>query len=123
MKDLSSLVARIFLSGIFLESGFSKIAAFASVRQQMAAQGMPYTAILLCCAIAIEIVGGLSLVLGYRTKLGVSALLIFLAIATLIFHTHFADHIQKIHFLKNLAIMGGLLMVLNYGPGSVSVDR
>ena len=94
MKDLSSLVARIFLSGIFLESGFGKIAAFASVRQQMAAQGMPYTAILLCCAIVIEIVGGLSLLLGYQTKLGVSALLIFLAIATLIFHTHFGSYTE-----------------------------
>jgi putative oxidoreductase len=123
MKDLSSLAARIFLSRIFPESGFGKIAAFESVRPQMAAQGMPYTIVLLCCAIAIEIVGGLSLLLGYRTKFGVPVLLIFLAVAMFIFRTHFADHMKKILFLKNLAIVDGLLMVFNYGTGSVIVDR
>jgi len=61
--------------------------------------------------------------LGYKTRLGAAALIIFLIPATLIFHTNLADPIQQIMFLKNLGLLGSLLLVLQHGPGRISLDR
>ena len=73
-------------------------------------------------AVAIELAGSLSLLLGYRAKAGGWLLFLFLIPTTLIFHTHLSDQNQLIHFLKNLSIMGGLLYVAQYGAGRYSMD-
>ncbi len=118
------LVARIFLAVIFLRSGISKILDFSGTQQFMSANGIPLalTGLLLVGSIIFELAGGLSVLLGYKARWGAIALIIFLIPATLIFHTNFAEEMQVIQFLKNLALMGGLLMVVYFGSGPVSVD-
>ncbi|NJN59045.1 MAG: DoxX family protein [Leptolyngbyaceae cyanobacterium SL_5_9] len=122
-RDIIPLVSRILLSAIYLVSGVNKILNPAGTQEYMAANGMFWTGLFLVVAIAIELAGGLSLLLGYKTRLGAIALIIFLIPATLIFHTNFAEPIQQIMFLKNLGLLGGLLLVMQYGPGRISLDR
>lgn len=82
---------------------------------------MPLTALFLVGAIVFEVGGGLALLLGWNVRYAAFALVLFLVPATLIFHTDFADQSQMIHFLKNLAIMGGLLALAAAGSGSMSL--
>ncbi len=88
----------------------------------MAAMGMPLTGFFLVCTIIIEIGGGLSLLLGYKAKWGARALFLFLIPVTLIFHHNFGDQTQMILFMKNMAIMGGLLQIAMHGAGALSLD-
>jgi len=122
-RDIIPLIARILLSAIYLVSGINKILNPAGTQEYMAANGMFWTGLFLVGAIAIELAGGLSLLLGYKTRLGAIALIIFLIPATLIFHSNLADPIQQIMFLKNLGLLGGLLLVMQSGPGRISLDR
>jgi putative oxidoreductase len=89
----------------------------------MQAMGMTWaTTLFYLGAIVIEIGGGLSLLLGYWTRAGAIALILFMIPTTLLFHTNFADQNQMIHFLKNLAMFGGLFYVAAYGAGPLSMD-
>lgn len=123
MKDFIPLVARVLLSAIFLNSGWGKIMNFTGTQEFMAAHGMPLTGLFLIGAIVVELAGGLSLLLGYKARWGSTALVVFLIPTTLIFHTEFSERIQMIMFMKNLAILGGLLMVTYFGPGPISFDE
>lgn len=116
-----SLIARILLSSLFLKSGIDKILHPIGTQQYMAAHGMPFTEVFLVAAIAVELVAGLSLLLGYKVRWGAAILALFLIPATLIFHTNFADQIQSLMFMKNLSILGGLLMVIQYGGGQITL--
>ncbi|MBA2252581.1 MAG: DoxX family protein [Nitrospirales bacterium] len=119
----STLVGRILLGAIFLISGIGKIADPQGTQQYMQAMGMTWaTTLFYVGAIVIEVGGGLSLLLGYWTRAGATALLLFMIPTTLLFHTNFADQNQMIHFLKNLAMCGGLLYVASYGAGALSLD-
>jgi len=122
MDSVRSLVGRILVAAIFLIAGLSKIGDFSGTSQFMASKGIPLTDIALVIAILIEILGGVSLILGYKAKWGAWILFAFMIPATLIFHTNFSDQNQMIHFLKNLAIMGGLLYITAYGAGPFSLD-
>ncbi|MEM9664561.1 MAG: DoxX family protein [Bacteroidota bacterium] len=123
MQRYLPLIGRVLLALIFLLSGVGKIGDFAGTQEYMAAAGMPMTALLLVGAIVLEIVGALSIMLGFKAKLGAVALLLFLIPATLIFHTDFADQVQMIMFMKNLSIFGGLLLVVGFGAGPLSLDE
>ncbi|MEP0881824.1 DoxX family protein [Trichocoleus sp. ST-U3] len=123
MEKYIPLIARAFLAAIFLKSGFDKITGFSGTQQFMASKGLPLTALLLVAAIILELAGGLSVLLGYKARWGAIALIIFMIPATLIFHTDFADRMQVIAFMKNLAIIGGLLMVYYIGSGPISLDE
>ncbi|MBD1902535.1 DoxX family protein [Trichocoleus sp. DQ-A3] len=126
MEKYIPLIARAFLAAIFLKSGFDKITGFSGTQQFMAKNGIPLalTGLLLVAAIILELAGGLSVVLGYKARWGAIALIIFIIPATLIFHTNFAANPMQINaFMKNLAIIGGLLMVYYIGSGPVSLDE
>lgn len=118
-----ALVGRVLLSLIFVLSGLNKVNHFFATQQTMAEHGMPMTALFLLGAIFVEVVGGLSVLVGYRARIGATALALFMVPTTLIFHTDFANQIQMIMFMKNLSITGGLLMVVAHGSGAVSLDR
>jgi len=122
MQRFTSLIGRVLLAAIFLISGVRKVINFTGTQQYMAAHGLPLTAFLLVGAIILELGGGLSVLLGYRTKWGAWALIIFLLPTTLIFHGNLSDQVQQIMFLKNAAILGGLLLLLGQGPGPLSID-
>ena len=118
-NDLFALTGRVFIATIFLASAFGKITNFQTTTEYMAAHGLPVVELLCAVAVVVEVLGGLSLVLGYYARGGAVALLVFMVPATLIFH---ASPDQRIQFLKNLAIMGGLLQVAAFGPGEISLD-
>ena len=122
MRVLLQLLARILLSLIFLWSGLQKILHFSSTRHFMAQTGMPWTGLLLAGAIVVEIGGGLCLFLGFKAKWAALIIALYLIPATLIFHGHFSDQGQFVQFLKNLAIIGGLLMVTAFDGGKISLD-
>ena len=122
MEKIAPLLGRILLSIIFLKAGFGKITNPAGTQQYMSAYGMPMAGFFLYCAIIIELGGGLSVLLGYKARWGALTLALFLVPVTLIFHTKFADQVQVVMFMKNLAIIGGLLMLTSAGPGPISLD-
>jgi putative oxidoreductase len=122
------LAGRILLAHIFLLSGYGKITGFAGTAGYMAKYGMPMIEFFLVCAILLELVGGLMLVLGWKARWGALALIVFVVPTTLIFHAYWAvppeqAYGQMIQFQKNLAILGGLLYVAFMGPGKLSLDK
>ena len=128
LQRYAPLIGRILLSVIFLFSAFSKVTNFSGMEQFMASKGMPAVPVLLVLALLTEALGGLSLLLGFKARWGALLLFLFLIPTTLIFHDFWAltgamRQDMQIHFLKNLAIMGGLLMVAANGPGAFSLDK
>ncbi|HVN86954.1 MAG TPA: DoxX family protein [Candidatus Binatia bacterium] len=121
--NVITLLGRVLLSAIFVLSGLGKIGNFSGTQQMMAQHGMPYTALFLIGAILVEVIGGLSVLVGYRARVGAIALALFMIPTTLIFHRNIGEQLQMIMFMKNLSIIGGLLMVAAHGSGSFSLDR
>ena len=117
--DVLALVGRLFVAIIFLASAFGKITNFDGTLQFMEAHGMPAVNLLCIAAIAVESLGAVAVILGYKTRWGASGLAVFLVAATAIFHTG-VD--QRIQLLKNLAILGGLLNLVSHGPGAISLE-
>lgn len=122
MNAVLALLGRLCLSALFLGDAFAKITDFDGTRAGMESVGMPSPTILLVGAILLLVVGGLSVLLGFQARTGAVLLVIFLVPATYYFHLDFDDPMQKIQFMKNLAILGGLLYVAGGGPGRYSVD-
>jgi uncharacterized membrane protein YphA (DoxX/SURF4 family) len=83
----------------------------------------PVYTFFLVAAIFCELVGSITIILGCFTRFGTLLLLIFLIPTTLIFHAHFGDPMQKIHFMKNVSMYGGLLVLLSVGAGRFSLDH
>jgi len=120
-KALAVLIGRIVLVWIFLMSGIGKIGNFEGTTQYMAKFGMPLPSFFLLGAIFLELVGSITIVLGYFTRFGVILLLVFLIPTTLIFHGA-DDPGQKIQFMKNVSMLGGLLILVSAGAGRYSLD-
>lgn len=127
-QNLAALVGRILLAAIFVLSGLTKLSDFAGTTVMMNSAGLPMAELLLVVTILIEVVGGLMLVIGWQTRYAALALLLFMIPVTAVFHNPWAvaesavAQQQTIHFLKNLAIMGGLLNLLAFGAGAYSVE-
>lgn len=117
-RNILPLIARILLVAIFLWSGVNKILHPAETQAYMAAFGMPLTWFFLPSATALELLGGLSVLLGIYPRLGAAALAFFTLITGFIFHSNFTDPLEQIMFMKNLTMVGGLLMVVQYGVGN-----
>jgi putative oxidoreductase len=125
MQNQSTALAatgRILIAVLFLLSGFGKIAAPAMTQGYIAAAGLPAPLLGYLIAIIVEIGGGLLLVIGYQTRIVALVVAAFTVAAALAFHNNFADQNQMIHFLKNIAVTGGLLQVAAFGAGSFSLD-
>ncbi len=113
---------RLLIALIFLLSGFSKIASPTMTIGYISAMGLPAPMALFLLATVIEIGGGLLLLIGFQTRLAALLLAVFCVAAAFGFHHNFADQNQMIHFLKNLAMAGGLLQIVAFGAGSLSLD-
>jgi putative oxidoreductase len=122
LKSFGMLIGRILLILIFLESGIGKIGNLEGTAKYMAQFGMPSINFFLIGAIFLELVGSVTILIGFFTRFGALLLLIFLIPTTLIFHTNFADRIQMIMFMKNVSMFGGCLILLSVGPGRLSLD-
>ncbi|MEZ3187244.1 DoxX family protein [Stutzerimonas stutzeri] len=118
----ASLTGRVLLSAIFLLSGVSKISAPAGMIGYIESVGLPFPTLALAIAILIEVVGGIALILGYRTRLIAAGLAVFSVATALAFHNQLGDQNQFIHFFKNIAMAGGLLQVVAFGAGRFSLD-
>lgn len=128
VRQYGPLVGRILIAVIFLKSGFGKITGFSGTAAYMASQGMPFAEFLLAGAVVFELAGAVMLILGWRVHWGALLLVVFMIPATLMFHNFWAVEAaqyqnQLNHFLKNLAMTGGLLYVMAFGAGPLSLDR
>ena len=119
MQSLSNLVGRILLAHIFLLAGIGKLGAgYAATQGYM--EGVP--GMLLPLVILLEIGGGLALIVGWQVRWAALALAGFSILSAFIFHANFADQMQSIMFMKNLAMAGGLIVLAGVGAGEFSLD-
>jgi len=117
------LVGRLLLAAIFLVSAFGKLAAPGATQGYIASVGLPLPVVSYLAAVVIELGGGLMLLAGYRTRLAAAALAVFSIVSAFVFHHAIGDQNQLFHFLKNLAMAGGLLQVVAFGAGDFSLDN
>ena len=125
MSKWAQFVGRVALGTIFVVSGLGKLAAWRGIVAYAGSKGVPE--ILLAIATALELLGGISVVIGFKARWGALALLVFLVPVTLVFHNFWAvpaeqQQMEMVNFLKKLAICGGLLIVLGRGAGAFSID-
>lgn len=128
LANTLALVGRILLAWLFIDSGYAKIGGFQGTVGYIASKGLPGAQALAAAALVVELGGAALLVIGWKARWAALALAVFTAVATFFFHNFWAmpeaqQAIQKLMFLKNLAIIGGLLFVVAYGAGRFSVDR
>jgi len=121
------LAARILIAAIFVLSGFSKITGFDGTVGYIASKGLPMPALGAVAAIIVELGGGILLITGWKARWAAAAMFVFTLAAAIFFHNFWAvpaDQAQNqmIHFMKNISMMGGLLMVVLYGSGALSAD-
>jgi putative oxidoreductase len=116
-----ALLGRIGLSLIFIISGWGKIAGYAGTQQYMEAMGVPGA--LLPLVIALELGGGLAILMGVFTRWIALALAAFSLASAALFHANFGDAAQAINFWKNVAMAGGFLMLAAHGAGMLSLDH
>jgi putative oxidoreductase len=122
ISNAAATGGRIALALIFILSGVGKLAALGATKAYIQSMGLPLSDLALPGAIAIELLGGLALALGLRTRLAALVLAGFSILTAIAFHAQFADQNQMIHFLKNVAIAGGLLQVAAFGATTFSLD-
>lgn len=115
-----SLIGRLLLISIFIQQGWGKIGGYEATAGYMTKAGVPGS--LLPLVIIVELLGGLLIVIGWQTRLVALGMAAFTLLAAYFFHLNFADRNQGIHFMKNIAIVGGFLMLAAHGPGAWSVD-
>jgi len=121
VKNVSELAGRILLSVLFLLSGVGKIGAYGATAAYMSSAGV--AGVLLPVVIATEVLGSIGIILGWQTRVAALLLAGYSLLTALVFHTNFADQIEMIMFLKNVAIAGGFLLLVANGAGALSVDR
>ncbi len=123
-----ALIGRILLAAIFLDSGFDKIGGFQGLISTIASKGFPVPEFFAAGTIALELIAGLMLVVGWKARWAALALAAFTLLLCFLFHNFWAMPeaqvaMQKIQFLKNMGIIGGLLYVAGFGAGRFSVDK
>ena len=121
MTNLLDLVARIFISLIFLLSGINKIGNYEGTVGWMESLGMP--GILLIPAIILEIVAPMLIMIGYKVKISAALLSVFCVATAIIFHSDFSDQMQFISFMKNIGLAGGFLFIVVNGAKDFSLDK
>jgi len=123
LQNAAALAGRILIAAIFIWSGFGKLMLFAGTVAYIKGKGLPAAELLAVAAILCELLGGTLIGIGWRTRWAAAAVFLFMIPVTLIFHNPAQGQEQLIHFMKNLSIMGGLLLVFAFGPGRLSADR
>lgn len=121
------LVGRVLLAWLFIPAGWSKIAGFSGVAGYIASRGIPFPELCAALAIAFELGLGLLLLVGLKARWAALGLAIFVAVVTPIFHNYWAlpeaqVMMQMQAFYKNIAVLGGLLVLVAFGPGGISLD-
>ncbi|HMP80294.1 MAG TPA: DoxX family protein [Pirellulaceae bacterium] len=126
--NLTSMMGRLFIGTIFLSSAIgNKIPDFSNVATYMGSKGVPLPSLMLVGAIVFLVIGSVSIIVGYKTRVGATLLLVFLILATYFFHNFWdlqdeARQMEMIHFMKNLSMAGAMLFLIGNGGGRWSVD-
>ena len=121
MINLLDLIGRIFISAIFLLSGFNKIGGYEGTIGWMESFGLP--GFLLIPAIILEIVAPILIIIGYKTRVAAGALSLFCIATAIIFHNNLGDQMQFIAFMKNIALAGGFMFLVVNGPIGYCLDK
>src|SRR5438445_8287923 len=121
-SSVTILIGRILLAVIFLLSGFGKLTAISGTAAYFGAMGLPVPTVTAVVVGLVELLGGLAVLLGFQTRIAAWVLAVFTIATALVAHTGWADQNQMIHFLKNVAITGGFLLLASSGAGSYSID-
>jgi putative oxidoreductase len=114
---------RLMIGLPFAMSGLGKLATYGATTAMISAAGLPVPPLAFAVAVAIEFGGGLLLIAGYRARFVAGTLAVFTLATAISFHSNFADQNQMIHFLKNVMMAGGLLQIVAFGAGALSVDN
>lgn len=121
-KDLALLIGRILVGVLFLIAAYNKFKGYDGAIGYFTRLGVPAPSVTLPLVLIIETVGGLMLIVGFQARLAALLLAVFVIVAALSAHMNFGDGNQLNHFLKNIAIAGGLLAFFVTGPGAYSLD-
>jgi len=121
IQNYSSLVGRLLISVVFLMAGISKISGYAGTQGYMEAMGVPGA--LLPVVIALEVLGAIAIIIGFKTRIAAFLLAGFSLVSAMLFHYNPEDQMQMILFMKNIAIAGGFLFLVANGAGLVSIDN
>jgi len=127
-SDALALVGRILLGLIFVLSGFQKLMGFSGVAAAIAGKGLPMPEVLAVLTVVIELGAGLLLVVGWKARWAAFLLFLFVIPVSLVYHNFWTMEgaqaaMNKIQFMKNVSIMGGMLLAAAFGPGRYSVDK
>jgi putative oxidoreductase len=118
-----SFAGRLLIGLPFAIGGLSKLAAYGPTTAMITAAGLPLPPLAFAVAVAVELGGGLLLIAGYQARLVATVLALFCLVTAFSFHSNFADQNQMFHFLKNVMMAGGLLQIVAFGAGVISVDN
>jgi putative oxidoreductase len=126
--NAAALVGRILIALIFVISGAMKIGGFSGVAGYIGSKGLPMPEVLAALTIALELGGGLLLIIGWKVRWVALLFFLWLIPTTFIFHRFWGIDAAQVqnqlnHFLKNISIMGAMWMLMAFGPGAYSVDR
>ena len=127
-QALSALIGRILLALMFLGAGISKFGGLEGTAGYIASAGLPLPKLLAIATATLEVVAALMLIIGWQARWAALALAAFTLLATLLFHNYWAmpaeqQFTQQLMFMKNMAIVGGLLVLFAFGPGALSLDQ
>jgi putative oxidoreductase len=122
LENTIALAGRVLLAAIFILSGVGKLFAPEATLGYISAVGLPFPYLAYLGAVGLEIGGGILLVAGYQARAAAAALAVFSLVAAAAFHGAIGDQNQFIHLMKNIAIAGGLLQVVAFGAGALSLD-
>jgi putative oxidoreductase len=127
-QGISALIARVLLALMFLLAGLSKFAGLDGTAGYIASKGLPMAQLLAFGTAALEVGGALLLIVGWKARWAALALAAFTLLASVLFHNYWAmpadkQMVDQLMFMKNMAIVGGLLAVFAFGPGTLSLDQ
>ena len=127
LQNPLSLIGRLLLALLFLPAGINKITGFAGTVGYIASVGLPLPTLGAIIALVVEIVGGLALIAGFGTRLAALVLAVFTLVASFFFHAYWAvpaaqQFVTQLLFMKNMAVVGGLLTLAAWGAGAWSLD-
>ena len=123
LSNATLLLARLLMSAIFIQAGYGKLIAYATVVPYLAKLNLPMPQIAWAVAVAVELGGGLLILAGFRIRLVAPAMAVFCVATAFIVHYHPGDTSNMISFMKNLAMAGGFLQLAVTGPGRYSIGR
>lgn len=117
------LLGRILIATLFVPAGFQKLTGFRDAVGYAASHNLPAPSLAIAAAIAIELGCGLLVLVGWHTRVAAAFMALFSIVTALFFHNDFSDMDMQIHFFKNMAIAGGLLQLVYFGAGPMSIDN